>query len=79
MKFGCMFLIVGIIVGAIIGVLIHLINWYWLDIGFSSLVRTDYNFIMLALVFAVIGAIIWGIIGFIIGLLYAHFKKPEKE
>ena len=72
-------LIVGAFVGAILGVVIHLINWNWLNIGFKSLIRTDYNFIILALVFALIGAILVGILGLIIGFIIAHFKKPEAE
>jgi hypothetical protein len=76
---GCLWLIIGAVVGAIVGVLIHLLNWYSLEIGFSSLARTDYNFIMLALVFALIGAIIVGFLGLILGVFVAYGKKSGKE
>ncbi len=72
-------MIIGAVVGAILGVLIHLLNWYALELGFSSLARTDYNFIVLALVFAFIGAIICGFLGLIIGFIVAYVKKGGEQ
>ncbi len=74
---GCLGLIIGIILGAIIGVIVHFINWYALEIGLSSITKSDSNFMVLTLIFALVGAILIGIFGIIIGSAIAAMKKPE--